>query len=265
MKNRHAVITTLAELQQEWNLLLIAISYFVSAVMETQKKDMISALEAARVASDRSLLLLDLHLKRFVLHLPALDNQLAINPIRMDDPDNLKSLHRLYHPKDHLINMETDILFLNMLHTLPEHEGERLQMNCLRRIQNNQKGYDLYLIRIVVLKYDMAGNPWLVKIELERMTQFMPKEFYHQRTAVLIGSDAKDSVTLLDVQNPNALTEDELNVLKQAVCKKSVEETAAALNKKKDTVKKIRARVMQKLNAPTMELACQMAKMLKIV
>ncbi|MDD4993742.1 MAG: hypothetical protein PHR83_16090 [Paludibacter sp.] len=265
MRNRHAVIITLAELQQELNLLLIALSYFVTADMEAKKKDMISALEAARVANDRSLLLLDLQLRRFVLHLPAVDNQLAVNPIRMDDPGNLKSLHRLYHPKDHLINLETDILFLNMLHTLREHEGERLQMHCLRRIHNNRGEYDVYLVRMVVLKYDMAGNPWLVKIELERMKQFMPKEFYHQRTAVLIGSDAKDSVTLLDVQNPNALTEDELNVLIQAGCKKSVEETAAALNKKKDTVKKIRARIMQKLNAPTMELACQIAKLLKIL
>jgi DNA-binding CsgD family transcriptional regulator len=265
MKNRNAVKTTLVELQQEWNLLLIAKSYFVSAVMETEKGDLISALRTARVASDRSLLLLDQHLKRLVLHLPAVDNQLAINPIRMDDPDNLKSLHRLYHPKDHLINLETDILFFNMLHSLPEHEGKRLQMHCLRRIQNKQGGYDVYLVRMVVLKYDMAGNPWLVKIELERMTQFMPKEFYHQRTAVLITSDAKDKVALLDVQNPNALTTDELNVLKQAACKKSVKETAAALNKKADTVKKIRARIMLKLNAPTMELACLMAKMLKIV
>jgi DNA-binding CsgD family transcriptional regulator len=164
-----------------------------------------------------------------------------------------------------MLNLETDILFFNLLHSMPEHKSKRLQMHCLRQIHNNQSEYDVYLVRMVVLKYDIAGNPWLVKIELERMTQFMPKEFYHQRTAVLIGSDTKDSVTLLDVQNPNALTEDELNVLKQAGCKKSVKETALLLNKSDNTVKKIRARVMLKLNAPTMELACLMAKMLKML
>jgi DNA-binding CsgD family transcriptional regulator len=256
---------TFFELLDEYRNLFKGHYSAVSKEMEARKAVWIKCINSLSRSSNRSYNLLNLNTGLFEASFSAYANRLLQPVINLSCPDNWENQIQHYHKKDCYMNVETNNLFYNRLMALSPDERKEFVLLCLQRYKNKSKEYDIYLIRYKAIEYDVAGVPWLVLIEAELLSEFNPAEFQHLRQFLLINNQTGEVKKRFDELNINNLTDQELKVLRLAGSKLSIKSMADILSVSEYTIKSHRYQIMKKLNAPSLSLACYLARVMRIV
>jgi DNA-binding CsgD family transcriptional regulator len=257
--------STLFELLEEYNNLFKGHCSIVSKEMEARKAIWLECLCSLAKSANRSYSLLNLNSGQFEANFSAYSNHLLQSAINLSCKDNWKKMIQNYHKNDCYINVETSNLFYNRLMSLPFEHRQEFVLLCLQRLKNKSGKYDIYLLRYNAIVFDAHGIPWLVLVEAELLSEFNPNEFQHIRQFLLINKQSGEVINHFEELNINNLTEQEFNVLKLACKKSNIKEMADKLSVSEYTIKSHRYQVMKKLNAPSLSLACFLARSMRIV
>jgi|GEM_PF-3368046 len=185
--------------------------------------------------------------------------------ILVSDPDNLMKINRLEHPDTHYFNVETDVMFYDLMMSQPFEQRKNMVVVQTRCMQVAPGKYEVRFIRMYVEECDVVGTPCSLIVKVERMESFSTADFYPYRQFYLANEKNPDDITLLESDNRYELKGKELEVLQLGVRGFTIEKMAQELKVNIATIKSHRKQAMRKLNAPGFSLACMMAKKLKIV
>lgn len=185
--------------------------------------------------------------------------------ILVADPDNLFKVNRIEHPDTHYFNIETDILFYDLMMAQPFEQRKNIVTVQIRCIQTRPGKYEVFFFRIYVEECDVVGTPSSLIVKVECMESFSTENFRPYRQFYLANENDPNDCNLLESDNKYELKGKELEVLQLGVEDFTIEEMALELKVNVTTIKSHRKQAMRKLNAPTFSLACMMAKKLKIV
>jgi len=256
---------TLACLQNERNNLFNSHTLVITPEMEPRKPFHIENMRRNSKFSNQSYSLLDLDMIMISDTFSAYTKRLFKPSINTKKPGNWKYLNRLCHQDDIYFNTETDILFYNIVMSLEIKQRKHIQLQYTRRLKNRHNTYDLYIIRVHVLECDENGLPWLISIETELMPEFKTTNFHPNRQFILF-NEADNVIEKRFVnESTNELTHQELEVLTLACKGYKMKEMLSMLFIEECTLKTHRSRIMEKLNAPSMELACIIARKLRLI
>lgn len=263
--NQSFTETSLAKLQQERNSLFDSHNNIITPAMEARKVVHVNNMRQMSKSGNRSFSLLDLHAGRFTHHFSAYSKLLHHASIQPDHADNWKEANRLCHPDDIAGNTETDILFYRQLMELTPDQQLHFVMLCLRRMRNKNNEFNIYLLRTYVIDMDDNRMPWLVVVESELMSQFNPKNYYPNRQYFLLNEHDNFIQERFEEYSTELLTKQQYEVLDLACNHLSTEKMAKKLFITTNTIKSHRSQIIEKLNAPTLTLACLMAVNLRLI
>lgn len=255
---------TLACLQNERNNLFNSHTLVITAEMKPRKSFHTENMKRNSKFSNLSYSMLDLDII-MIDTFSAYTKRLHKPDTNKAKPGNWKYTNRWCHQDDIYFNTDTDILFYNIVMSLEVKQRKHMQLQYTRRMKNKHNTYDLYIIRVHVLECDEHGTPWLISIETELMPEFKTTNFHPNRQFVLFNEDDNRIEKRFVTESTNELTHQELEVLTLACRGYKTEEMLSMLFIEKCTLKTHRSRIMEKLNAPSMELACIMARKLRLI
>lgn len=255
---------THAELLEERKILLQNHRNVVSPEMRARKATKIEDLRQMTIKGGYSNLRFELDVHAFTAAFSVNHANMKHPYIHVGDPNNLSEANRIAHPETHYFNVETDVILYNTLMKQSFEQRKNFVSISLRCIMNVKGIYEVHLITIYVDECDVVGMPWSFSIKDEVLHLYSTENFRPYRQFYLANEANPDEITLLESYNSNQLTDTELEVLKLGVeC--TILETADILGTTVSTAKSHRKQAMLKLNAPTIPLACVLAKKLKII
>lgn len=185
--------------------------------------------------------------------------------IKVDDQKNMSQMNLRAHPDTVYFNLESDIMFYDLLMAQRFEQRRNFVSVTLRCIKDEEGKYHVWLITTSVNECDVVGTPCSLIVKGERMDLFSADKFHPYRQFYLANETNPDKPILLESDNKHVLTGKELKVLEMSIAKRTIKEIAKELGVESCTIKSHRKQVMLKLNAPTFSLACMMAQRLKIV
>ena len=185
--------------------------------------------------------------------------------IKVDDQKNMSQMNLRAHPDTVHFNLESDIMFYDLLMAQRFEQRRNFVSVTLRCIKDEEGKYHVWLITTSVNECDVVGTPCSLIVKGERMDLFSADKFHPYRQFYLANETNPDKPILLESDNKHVLTGKELKVLEMSIAKRTIKEIAKELGVESCTIKSHRKQVMLKLNAPTFSLACMMAQRLKIV
>jgi len=208
---------------------------------------------------------IDLSRKKFSHIFSTYHPHLKHPSILVTDNDNLSKLNQIEHPDTHYFNLETDILFYDLMMAQPFEQRKNMVSVQVRCMLTEAGKYGVFFIRIYVEECDVVGTPCSLIVKVKRMELFSTADFHPYRQFYLANEKKTNDYTLLESDNKHELKGKELEVLQLGVAGFTIEEMAQKLKVSVTTIKTHRKQAMRKLNAPNFSLACMMAKKLKIV
>ena len=185
--------------------------------------------------------------------------------IKVDDQKNMSQMNLRAHPDTVYFNLESDILFYDLLMAQRFEQRTNFVLIMLRCLKDEKGKFHVWMFTTSVNECDVVGTPCSLIVKGERMDLFSADKFHPYRQFYLANETNPDKAILLESYNKHVLTGKELKVLEMSIAKRTIKEIAKELGVESCTIKSHRKQVMLKLNAPTFSLACMMAKRLKIV
>lgn len=184
--------------------------------------------------------------------------------IKVTDPENMSQMNLRADPDTVHFNLESDILFYDLLMAQPFEQRKNFVSVIVRYLKNEEDKYHVWLFTTYVNECDVVGTPCSLIVKGEQMELFSTKNFHPYRQFYLANETNPHKIILLESDNKHVLKGKELKVLELSIAGRTIKEMAAELCVKSSTIKSHRKQAMRKLNAPTFLLACMMAKKLKI-
>jgi DNA-binding CsgD family transcriptional regulator len=233
--------------------------------MKIKEQAIVEEMEQNSKCGNRSVSLLDMHLGRYTYHLSAHKNRLKHSVIELNMIDNWHYVNMIC-PKDDLYShAESEILFYKRLMSLPYEQCKQLVMTNIRRLENKDNGYDLYLICCNVKACDESGLPWLLQVETLWLPHYKAKEFVPLRQYFLLAKNGHNIIQRYDEDKIDTLTDKEDEVLRLKYYRDlTTEEISAVLEKSVPTIKSQIQQIMEKLYAPSLHMACMLAKLMRM-
>ena len=185
--------------------------------------------------------------------------------IKVDDQKNMSQMNLRAHPDTVYFNLESDIMFYDLLMAQRFEQRRNFVLIMLRCLKDEKGKFHVWMFTTSVNECDVVGTPCSLIVKGERMDLFSADKFHPYRQFYLANETNPDKAILLESYNKHVLTGKELKVLEMSIAKRTIKEIAKELGVESCTIKSHRKQVMLKLNAPTFSLACMMAKRLKIV
>ena len=214
---------------------------------------------------DRSYSLLDMHLAQITHHYSVYSNRLKHYVVSSTVTDSWRYVHLLCPQEDVYSVAEGEVAFYNRLMSLPPEECMLLVMTNLRRLENKNGGYDLYLICCKVLECDENGLPWLVLIETFLLPRFKVREFVPLRQMFLVDKESNKIIRRFETDNVDPLTDKEREVLLLKYHSDITnEEIAFQLDISTPTVKTHLQQAMEKMCSHTVQMVCLLIKLMRI-
>jgi DNA-binding CsgD family transcriptional regulator len=236
----------------------------VTPEMKKREQAIIEGLIQNSKCGNRSVSLLDMHLGRYTYHLSAHKRRLKHAVIDINVIDNWKYANLLCPKEDQYRLAESEILFYKRLMSLPAEQCKQLVMINIRRLKNKNNNSDLYLFRCNVVACDENGTPWLLLVETLLLPHFKAKEFVPLRQYFLLDEKGYDIIQRYEEDKIDTLTDKECEVLRlKYYFDMTTEEIASLLNKSVPTIKSHMQQAMEKLYAPSLQMACVMAKLMR--
>lgn len=203
--------------------------------------------------------------KKFT-HIFSADQPYLKHPtIKVTDAENMSNTNMRAHADTVHYNLESDILFYDLLMAQPFERRKDFMMVMLRCLKDEKDKYHVWLFTTYVNECDIVGTPCSLIAKGERMDLFSTENFHPYRQFCLVDETNPDKRILIESDNKHALTAKELKVLEMSIAKRTIKEIAKELKVEISTIKSHRKQIMLKLNAPTFSLACIMAQKLMIV
>ena len=255
---------TLSQLLEARNDRIANHRSIINPQLEAKRKVTTDFIRQLAIKTAHSYFRIDLCKKKFSDVFSAYHPDLKHPTICVSDPHNLLKINRRSHPKTLCFNLETDVMFYDIMMELPFEDRKKMVSVQTRYIQNETGKYEVFLITTYVEECDVVGTPCSLVVIAERMEMFTPEEFYPYRQFYLQNETNPDDFVLIETENKYKLKGKELEIIQLGVKDMSIEDMSQVLNVSEATIKTHRANVMLKLNAPTFALACLMAKRLKI-
>lgn len=236
----------------------------ITPEMKKREQAIIEGLIQNSKCGNRSVSLLDMNLGRYTYHFSAHKNRLKHAVIDINMIDNWQYANMLCPKEDQYRYAESEILFYKRLMSLPSEQCKQLVMINIRRLRNKNNDFDLYLVRCNVVACDEDGMPWLLFVETLLLPHFKAKEFFPLRLYILLDEKNHDIIQRYEEDNIDTLTDKECEVLRlKYYFDLTTEEIAAQLNKSVPTIKSHVQQVMEKLYAPSLHMACVLAKLMR--
>jgi len=204
---------TFAQLMNERLQLLDDHRNVLSPEKEARKLVIAETLLHGSKCGDRSNSLLDMHLGQITHHSSVHSNRLKHHVVSSTVTDSWRYVHQLCPKKDVYSIAEGEVAFYKRVMSLPPEECMLLVMINLRRLENKNGGYDLYLIHCKVVECDENGLPWLVLIETFLLPRFKVREFYPLRQMFLLDKESNKIIRRFEADNVDPLTDKEREVL----------------------------------------------------
>jgi DNA-binding CsgD family transcriptional regulator len=237
----------------------------ISPEMEACCAIKMEQLRQMAIKGSHSYFRIDLSRKKFSHVYSTYHPHLKHPSIHVADPDNLFKLNGIEHPNTHYFNLETDILFYDLMMAQPFEQRKNMVSVQIRCIKTAADKYEVCLIRTFVEDCDVVGTPCSLTVKVKRMKLFSTEDFHPYRQFYLSNEKDPNDYTLLESDNKHELKGKELEVLQLGVDGLTIEEMARELKLSVTTIKSHRKQAMRKLNASSFSLACMMAVKLKIV
>ena len=233
--------------------------------MDARNLIKVEQLRQMAIKESNSYFFIEFSHKKFT-HIFSAYHPYLIHPtIKVTDPDNMSQMNQRTHPDTVHFNLESDILFYDLLMAQPFEQRKNFVSITLRCLKNDENKYEVWLFTTSVNECDVVGTPCSLIAKGERMDLFSAEKFHPYRQFYLANETNPDKPILLESDNKHVLTAKELKVLEMSIAGRTIKEIAKDLDVEVCTIKSHRKQVMLKLNAPTFTLACLMAKKLKIV
>lgn len=256
---------TLSELVEARRLQIANHRCIITPEMEAKNLIKTEWLRQMTIKGSSSYFFIELSQKKFTAAFSAYHHNLIHPVIHVSDPDNLTKVNKRVHPDTLQFNIETDVMFYDLMMEQSFEQRKNFVGMSTRCILNEKGTYDVWFIRTYVDECDVVGIPCSLIVKAERMDIFSTKDFHPYRQFYLANETHPDEITLLESNNQINLTDKELKVFQLGAKGLTIEEAASKLGIDETTIKSHRAQAMLKLNAPNFRLACIMAKKLKIV
>ena len=237
----------------------------VTPEMEVRNAIKAEQLRQMAIKESHSYFFIEFSQKKFT-HIFSAYHPYLIHPtIKVTDPENMSQMNLRADPDTVHFNLESDILFYDLLMAQPFEQRRNFVSITLRCLKGEEGKYHVWLFTTSVNECDVVGTPCSLIAKGERMDLFSAEKFHPYRQFYLADETHPHKAILLESYNKHVLTGKELKVLEMSIAKHTIKEIAEDLGLKSSTIKSHRKQVMLKLNAPTFSLACMMAKRLKIV
>lgn len=237
----------------------------ITPEMKQREMILVSNMEQQSKRSNTSCMILDLHLGMFTHVVSVHTDRLKYEMFNISLSNNWGFSNKIYHDKDIRSIAESELRFYKRLMLLPPKQYKQLVMITVRRIKNKSEGYDLYLIRCNVVECDDNGLPWLIEMEIDLLTHFVERVFTPMRQLFLLNECNNKIIKRFENDNVDPLSKTERSVL-ILKCQnlRSNKDIGFALNISMPTVKTHLQQIREKLCAPSSDMACTMAKMLRM-
>ena len=256
---------THAQLMNERLQILYDHCNVLSPEKEARKLVIAEGLLHSSKCGDRSYSLLDMHLAQITHHYSVHSNRLKHAVVSSTVTDSWSLVHQLCPQEDVYSIAEGELAFYNRVMSLPPEECMRLVMTNLRRLENKNGGYDLYLICCKVLECDENGLPWLVLIETFFLPRFKVREFVPLRQVFLVDEKSNKIIRRFEADNVNPLTDKEQEVL---LLKYHSDITNDAIAEKLEistpTVKTHLQQAMEKMCSHSVQMTCLLIKLMRV-
>ena len=256
---------TLSDLIRERSSYLSHHRNVVTPSMEDFKANKREEIKMMSVKTGRSMGLFDLNLGEisdfFSVHNHRLENPVVV----LSKENNIALVNEHADPATVQFNVETDVMFLRHLNDLSFDNRKNLVSLSLRSLKNKKGKYDVYFIRIYVIKCDDLGLPWLLLIEVELLETYSTKDFHPQRIFYVANENDPNLITMLESNNRHELTNMELKVLLLSSRDKKINEIAEELEKSVADIKAHRCNILRKLNSLALPQARHLGVKLKII
>lgn len=224
----------------------------------------VEQLRQMAIKESNSYFFIELCHKKFT-HIFSAYHPYLIHPtIKVTDPENMSQMNLRADPDTVRFNLESDIMFYDLLMAQPFEQRRNFVSVMLRCLKDEEGKFHVWLFTTSVNECDVVATPCSLIAKGERMDLFSAEKFYPYRQFYLANETNPDKPILLESDNKHVLTGKELKVLELSIARHTIKEIAKELEVQSSTIKSHRKQVMLKLNAPTFSLACMMAKRLKI-
>jgi DNA-binding CsgD family transcriptional regulator len=225
----------------------------------------VEQLRQMAIKESNSYFFIELCQKKFT-HIFSAYHPYLIHPtIKVSNAENMSDTNIRAQADTVCFNLESDILFYDLLMAQPFEQRRNFVSVMLRCLKDEKGKFQVWLFTTSVNECDVVGTPCSLIAKGERMDLFSAEKFHPYRQFYLANETNPDKPILLESDNKHVLTGKELKVLEMSIAKRTIKEIAKELGVESCTIKSHRKQVMLKLNAPTFSLACMMAKRLKIV
>jgi DNA-binding CsgD family transcriptional regulator len=256
---------TFAQLMNERLQMLDDHRNVLSPEKEARKLVIAETLLHGSKCGDQSNSLLDMHLAQITHHYSVYSNRLKHDVVNSNLTDNWNLVHLLCPQEDVYSVAEGEVAFYNCVMSLPPEECMQLVMTNLRRLENKNGGYDLYLIRCKVVECDENGVPWLVLIETFLLLQFKVREFVPLRQVFLVDKKSNKIIQRFETDNVDPLTDKERQVLLLKYHSDITNEAIGLqLNMSIPTVKTHLNQAMEKMCSHTVQMICLLIKFMRV-
>jgi len=235
----------------------------VTPEMEARNAIKVEQLRQMAIKESNSYFWIDLSQKKFTHIFSAHHPHLKHPTINVSHPDNLSQTNLRAHPDTLYFNLESDIMFYDLMMAQPFEQRKNFVSVVLRCLKNEKNRYKVWLFTTYVDECDVVGVPCSLIVKAECLDMFSTENFQPYRQFYLANETNPHKILLLDSDNKHILKGKELKVLELGEHGLTIEETAAEMCVDVTTIKSHRTQTMLKLNAPTFPLACMMAKKLK--
>lgn len=236
----------------------------VTAGMEEQMRQMKSLCKELSQKCRRSYSLLDLNKKQIIHHYSAFGRNLKQALLPESDERNWEYVMRYFPEEDHYHICETDIRFYKLLMSVSHDTRQQLNMITLRRMQNKEGGYDIYLMRVFVTLSDDICTPWMLMIETEYLFPWKTEVFYPYCRIIMTNKTDSGIMKCFTCPGMCPLTEKQLEILEMAQHNDTLKGMAGHNDCNVNTLKTHKYGFIKRLNATTLTQALQVANLLRL-
>lgn len=225
----------------------------------------VEQLRQMAIKESNSYFFIELYQKKFTHIFSAYHPYLKHPTIKVSNAENMSDTNIRAQADTVQFNLESDILFYDLLMAQPFEQRENFVLIMLRCLKDEQGKFHVWLFTTYMNECDVVGTPCSLIAKGERMDLFSAEKFHPYRQFCLVDETNPDKRTLIESDSKHVLTAKELKVLEMSIERCTIKVIAKELDVESCTIKSHRKQIMLKLNAPTFSLACMMAKKLKIV
>jgi Response regulator containing a CheY-like receiver domain and an HTH DNA-binding domain len=237
----------------------------VTPLMKSTLNNSLYGLNQRAIHSNTSITLIDLNESRFNFYKSVHKQHLAYPGIKTNERDNWNQLHPLIHPDDRQFCYESDIMGYKYLMSVAPEKRKLFQMTYMARLKHKDGSYGVYLHRIYPWLSDERDVPWVMIVETQQMPMCKAIQFQPYRTFCLISDESQEVFNRFEANNPNELTEKQLELLHLRCKKEKVRDVADKLYKNDQTLRNYCLNIYKRLSVTTREDAKQVATLLRIL